>query len=342
MQRKKAFLICAMAALMSFTTAHAESLEDAGKFEIKSASGDYRIGIGGLLTPTMEVGYTKLGSDPGRWGLDFNLQKARLRLYGNAFNPAITYLMQLQFENDWINEDARKGSAKLMDASVSWALNPTWFHVAVGKFAVPGSRQQVISAAKTQFLKASEVSKLFGATAPYNRDVGILFHNAYNHQIEYAVAIVSNGIGARLGYNHGDLDGYNAVDFAGGDLRFGVGVSGFARSDYMTKAEVGLGSVDYMVKFRHFASNGAFYYKREDGQNILGAGLDAGYLINQTWEPMLRYGWLKAKNHGHEIMAGLSHYWYGHNVKGQIYLGTAIGQNKVTGGLLGVGIQLAL
>ncbi|HXW60203.1 MAG TPA: hypothetical protein VEK06_01575 [Myxococcota bacterium] len=343
MQRKIAFLICAMTAMISFNHAFAVSIEDSGKFEIKSASGDYKIGIGGLFTPMVQLNHEKISANDSRWDLNWMLKRARLRLYGNAYDPALTYLLQLQFENDLINENSNRGSAKLMDASVSWAINQTWFHLAVGKFAVPGSRQQVISSAKSQFLQSSSLLKVFDAVDPYGRDVGLLAHNAWDHQLEYALAVVSNGLAARVGYNHGHLDGYDAVDFAGGDLRCGVGASGFFRSDYMK--EIGktiLGSADYMVKYKHFSSNGAFYFKRENEQNWLGVGADAGYLINGKWEPMLRYNWLnQAQVHGHEVMAGLSHYWYGHNVKSQLYFGMDFskGYNKGFGGL---GIQLAL
>lgn len=343
MQRKIAFLIYAMATLISLSQAYAETLEDAGKFEIRSARGDFRLGIGGLLQPTMQ--FENIRDPSSEWRLNFNLNKARLRLYGNAFDPALTYLFQTQYENDFTTSRERmnKGSSALLDYSVSWAMNPDWFHIAVGKFAVPGSRQQVIWAAKTQFLPGGKVLNAFNAVDPYNRDVGVLFHNAYNHPIEYAVAVVSNGLAGRLGYNYGAIDGYDAVDFPGGDLRFGVGASGFFRSDYLTNFNVALGSVDYIVKYRHFASNGAFYYKRDKGVNKFGAGFDAGYLINDTWEPVLRYAWAKpdAENK-HEIMAGLNHYWFGHNLKGEIYVGGEIGGKKLSTTLLGLGLQFAL
>lgn len=344
MQRKKAFLFCAMAALMSFSQAYAvEHIEDAGKFEIKSAHGNFGLGIGGLLQPTAEVKYKPENKE---WeGLQFNLNKARLRLYGNAFDPALTFLFQAQFEKDAVAKGDRKGSGSLLDYTVNWAVNYDWFQVAVGKFAIPGSRQQVIWAAKTQFLVNSELLNEFNYV-PNGRDVGVLFHNAWNHHIEYALAIVSNGISARLGYNHGAIDGYNAVDFAGGGLRFGLGVNGMAKSDYLTSLNFLGGSADYIVKYKHFASNGAFYYKREDQKNIYGAGLEAGYLINHKWEPVLRYGWANKGQHNHEIMAGLNHYWFGHSLKGEIYAGTRLEQGKDKTQwphvLLGVGMQFAL
>lgn len=351
MQRKKAFLICAMAALMSMNHANAESLEDAGKFEIRSAAGDFRIAIGGLMTQTLDVEYRKnVKDDQNAWGLNFNLDRARLRLYGSAFDPALTYLLQLQFEKDredleraLVNVPPGKGSVHLLDASISWALNREWLHLATGKFAVPGSRQQVIAAAKTQFLKSSKLLRQFDATEPYNRDVGFLVHNAYDNPLEYAVALVSNGIAARLGYNYGPLDGYNAVDFVGGDLRFGVGASGFFKSDYMKNiGDRMVASADYMVKIKHFASNGAFYLERVNKENSFGAGLDAGYLINQKWEPIVRYAWAKPGEHHHEIMAGLNHYFYGHNVKAELYLGTEIYGSDMKNVLGGVGLQLSL
>lgn len=343
MQRKKAFLIGAIVALMSFNNANAQ-MKEADKIEVKTASGNYKIGIGGLLVPIMEVVHSPNNVKGDRWNLNFDLLRARLRLFGSAFDPAITYLFQLQFEKDYpLGNEIPKASGHLLDASISWAVNPTWFHVAIGKFAVPGSRQQVISGAQTQFLRSSMVQSAFDPTGIYGRDVGVLVHNAYDHQLEYAAAVVSNGVGARLGYNHGKLDGYDAVDFAGGGLRFGVGASGFFKSDYKKNINVSVASADYMVKYMHFASNGAFYYKNQDNTNVYGASADAGYLINGKWEPMIRYGWLGAGDvNAHEIMAGVSHYWYGHNVKTQLYGGATMTGSKVNNGLVGVGLQLAL
>lgn len=341
MQRRIAFLIYAMATLLSLGHAYAETLEDGGKFEIKSAAGDFRLGIGGLLQPGVALGNVQDSSD---WNLDVNLHKARIRLYGNAFDPALTYLFQAQFENDWKNipDSSYKASSHLLDYTVNWAVNPDWFQVAVGKFALPGSRQQVIWAAKTQFIPGSKVLRGFSSANLYGRDVGILFHNAYNHPFEYAVAVVSNGIAGRVGYNYGKIDGYDAVDWDGGDLRFGVGVSGLIKSDYKKAFNVGLASADYILKYRHFSSNGAYYYKRADADNKFAVGLEAGYLINQRWEPVVRYGWGKGAYDNHEFMVGLNHYWFGHNLKGEVYAGGQVGNKKFSGSELGLALQFAL
>jgi len=358
MHRKTAFLVCAMAALISFNNAHAAPPpnSDQAIFEVKSADGNYRLGFSALLQPRLEFAhYKKAKDDKDKNKLNFDINRARFGFYGNVFDPSLTFLFQAQFEDDRVKRDTYKykGSelkeAHLTDYSVNWAFSQEFFHIAAGKFIVPVARQQVMSPAKYQFATALETNRYF-AIAPLEndiRDIGVMFHNGWNNPFEYALAVVSKGVAARLGYNYNGIDGYDAVDLSGGDFRFAFGVSGFLyRPSLMsTQFEHATASADFIIKAHGFATNGVFYYNwRKNKDAGMGAGIDLGYLIGGSVEPVLRYGWYKPGTEAvHEIMAGLNYYAFGHNLKTQLYGGVALNSKlDVHPIIAGLQLQFAL
>lgn len=367
MQRKTAFLVCTLATLITYGQAHATHPHtDSGHFEVKSTDGNYRLGIHGLLQPRFEYDYEKK-SDTHDYG--FRLARARVGLYGNAFDPALTYLFQLQFEDSLANmaEQIRQSLSTdttdkalgkvvrnledydpLIDYSVNWAFSPEYFHIAVGKFVVPFARQQVMSPAKYQFPDSNATNKAFGLQHN-GRGVGIMFHNGFNNPFEYALALVNHGVAARIGYNYNGIDGYDAVDFVGGDLRFGVGLSGYMKTDYKSSKFNDIrGSVDVILKAYGFATNAAFYYDMKkftddakEYTNHMGFDVDLGYLINNQYEPVLRYDWSQYNKNQHDILAGFNYYIFGHNLKIQSYAGPSIFNGKLKNAKAGVQLQFA-
>ena len=144
-----------------------------------------------------------------------------------------------------------------------------------------------MSPARLQFANPLNTNRHF-AVAPNEeniRDIGVMFHNGWNNPIEYALAVVNNGVGARLGYNYNHIDGYDAADLNGGDLRFAVGVSGYLhRTDKKTDKPKLISkrfdhinaSADFIIKAHGFATNGVFYYtwKKDQEKAPMGAGID--------------------------------------------------------------------
>lgn len=361
MYRKTAFLVCAMAALISFNNAHAAPPpnSDQGIFEVKSADGNYKLGFSALLQTRLEfANYQKAKGDQDKNKLNFDIPRARFGFYGNVFDPNLTFLFQAQFENEQARRKSdykAKGELKeahLTDFSVNYAFSQEFFHIAAGKFKVPLARQLVMSPAKYQFNSPIESYREFSLAANEVtiRDIGIMFHNGWNNPLEYALAVVRSGVAARLAYNFNGIDGYDAVDLSGGDFRFALGVSGFLyRPSLMSSkfAHVNA-SADFIIKAHGFATNGFYFYDwRKDEEARMGGGLDLGYLIAGSWEPALRFGWDKpGPEHAFEALVGLNYYAFGHNLKTQLYSGLGLnskfGINNNVPIVAGLQLQFAL
>ncbi len=362
MRKKITYIVCAITALMAVNQAFAQSSHDAvsgpdadfadntSKFEIGSPDGNYKLGFGGHLQWNNNFTYR-----PETKIKDFNteISRARLKLYGSAFDPSITYLLQVQFEEPGTaggrvtapaNHYPVKGSSTLRDYYVNAAINPEFFHVRVGKFRTPFSRQQLISSSQMQFNDQNSSNNAFQLTKD-GHDIGLMFHNGFHDPIEWAFAAVSNGLVARVGYNYGEIDGYDFADFSGGGLRFGVALNGFAHSNYKnTEFKKDLrGGADFIVKYEGLSTNGAFYYRRANDKNEFGGGLDAGYLIKGRYEPVVRYSWVKDDQpHNQEIRGGFNYYIYGHHLKVQSYVGPDLIGSKFVKWEGGAQLQFAL
>jgi hypothetical protein len=367
MQRKLAFLFWALSALMAVNHAFAQSSHDAASgtdpdllgeggndFGISTADGKYRLRLRGHVQENNEFSY--LSKQEAK---DFNMtiKRARLSLTGNAIDPRLTYLFQVGLENDKIRQDlgdryVSPGSHYLRDYYINLALNERYTHLRIGKFKTPFSRQQLMSTSQMQFFDQSHANEVFQLTDT-GRDVGLMFHNGFNNEFEYALAAVSNGIVLRGGYNYGGIDGYDMVDFSGGGLRFAVAANGFLHNNYKkAKFDDARAGVDFVVKYDGLSTNGAFYYqyqKKEgaiEGVNNVGAGIDAGYLLQRKYEPVLRYSWVKNGGdhapHAHEVLAGFNYYVYGHHLKAQAYAGALLTNKDFAKWLGGVQFQFAL
>lgn len=366
MQRKLVTIFCAIGILLSFNQAFAQSSHDAlvgddadlkdtrsGKFEIASADGKYRLGIRGHVQENNQL---ILRRGAGKWDPSFKLElnRARLALYGNALDPRLTYLFQVGLEREpgpAASRNARRapGTDYLKDYYLNFAWLEDYFHVRIGKFTGPFSRHAIMSSSQTQFYDPSDASKNFQLTED-GRDVGIMFHNGFNQPIEWAAAAISNGGIVRVGYNYNDIDGYDHVDFSGREFRFSVAGNGFIHTDYKTARldDIRAGA-DFIAKVHNFSTNAAFYYQwakrvgQTEGTNRFGAGLDAGYLIRNAYEPVLRYSWSKlGQPNDHEVLAGFNYYIYGHHLKVQGYAGTNLSDSNINKWLGGVQFQFAL
>jgi hypothetical protein len=351
MHKKTAFLLYTLAALISFSQAHADPYyhyersshsphADSGTFEIKSADNNYRIGLNALLQPRLSYEFDKNKDKDNKNNLSFDLGHPRIGIHGNAFDPALTYLFQVEF---------RQKDFSLIDYSVNWACNQRYFHVALGRFALPFSRQRVISPAKYQFYQALGSHADLQISIPNARDVGLMLHNGYNNSFEYALAVMNEGITGRLAYNFNGIDGYEPVDFVGGAPRFAFGLSGHLPRKNLLSTEFNniLGSADFIFKAHGFSTNSVLYYKLEKNKtknnHRLGAGIDLGYLVNNMWEPVLRYEWSKPdEGHRHRIQAGLNIYTFGHNFQTQLYAGTTLKGKEVNPINAGLLVQFAL
>ncbi len=368
MHRKLAFLLWAFLVLQN--QAYAQSSHDAlggadpdlaetgsGDFGLSSADGKYKLRLRGHVQENNSYTYTKATD---KHNVNIEINRARFSVTGNVFDPRLSYLFQTGFENDGREDPRAKipgfytspGSRYLRDYYLNWALNQEFFHIRIGKFRTPFSRQQLMSTSQMQFHDQSAANEAFQLTNT-GRDVGVMFHNGFNNQFEGAFVAVSNGLVARVGYNHGGIDAYDFTDFSGGPFRLAIAANGFLHTKYEeAKLDDARGGADFLIKVEGFSANGAFYYqwlKREGADkaaNNLGGGLDLGYLIQKQVEPVLRYSWIKPDGEKaaqlHEILGGINYYVIGHHLKVQGYGGTALADKEILRWLGGVQFQLAI
>lgn len=350
MLKKRSFLICGIAALLSFNQVFAQAAhepygpdtgwhpEGHNLFEIGSADGKYRLGFRGLLQQNNQF-TIKPNSTDKKWQPDFdmNLNNAGFGIYG-SLHPRLTYLFQLAVID---NKDVQVPNfyANLLGFR-------DWLQVRIGKFSTPFTRYQLMSPAQTQFYNHHEAQTTFKV----GDDVGFMVHNGFDRTYEWALALVNSGIVGRFGYNHGDINGYELVDFTGGGLRFGVAGNGALVHKKFSFKNFKVGA-DAIVKYEGFSSNGAFYYDyklpdvpKGDGTHTWGFGIDAGYLLKKHYEPTIRFSLNKSPsaNLGSEILGGFNYYLYGHHLKAQGYAGVKLTDQTIQQWLAGVQLQLAI
>jgi len=131
----------------------------------------------------------------------------------------------------------------------------------------------------------------------------------------------------RLGYNYGGIKGYSEADFEGGGLRFGVATSAMIDLDFDDDKDSNFyAQADYILKLHGFSTTGAYYFKTtQDGEGLTeqssdrwGAHVQAGYLLMNKYQPMLRYAVVDADDEKTtEMVLGFSTYFKKHNLKWQ-------------------------
>ena len=281
----------------------------------------------------------------------FSIPRARLAFSGHVFGPELTYRLQTAVDG---------GMPGLKDVYADYAIVPRWLHFRAGQFKRPLSRQQINSSTTFQFLERAITSGRLGAA----RDIGLLVHDDYESSptFEYAIGLF-NGTGeaphfagpvivdpisgrgeivdgafsnvpdrfhpeltARIGYNHGGIDGYSEVDFAGGPPRFAIGSSvlaGFDGAEPTDPNQTGRGNVlshlDTILKVHGFTTTaGGFLQFVQDGPSFadqaysaMGFHVQAAYLLFDRAQPAVRYARVHRQLSGttHEVGGALSIYF---------------------------------
>src|SRR5690606_20982965 len=133
-----------------------------------------------------------------------------------------------------------------------------------------------------------------GTADPETGDVGVNSGRFTNVPRMWHPALVG-----RLGYNHGDVDGYSEADFEGGGLRFGIAASVETPFDVDNDDDSRLkGGIDYVVKLYGLSATGGVYHTSEQngpgfGDRANGDGgahFQFGYLLLKKYQPVIRYG----------------------------------------------------
>lgn len=256
-----------------------------GGFYLKDESGKYSLKVNARMQAKYMLETVDTGEDEKEIESNFSIPAARLKLKGHVISKSISYALQLDFG---------KGNALLKDFYADFAFVKNKFHLRVGQWVKPFSRQQITSSGKLEFTGRAMTDKAFGA----GRDIGLAFHNNYSKSpgFEWALGLF-NGTGekpkfkgsvdvdentgeigdvtgkfsnvpsefhpmmvVRLGFNTGNLKGYSEADLEGGGPRLGVGASGLIDFDADNNNDSAVrGELDYIFKAYGFSSTGGFY-----------------------------------------------------------------------------------
>ncbi len=133
---------------------------------------------------------------------------------------------------------------------------------------------------------------------------------------------------ARVGYNASEIDGYSEADLEGGDLRYAVALASMTYFQLGNNAAISRNGVDFAVKQDGVSATGGIYAEMRslEGPKVgdleytgLGSYIQAGYVINKTYEPAVRYALITQENGDsvQEITGVFNIYKFAHNLKWQ-------------------------
>ncbi len=161
------------------------------------------------------------GSNPAdnEWDDQFLIRRARLKFGGFAYDPRLTYKIELGLSNRDIGGEpiAQQNFANniILDAVAKWNFAPGW-ELWVGQTKLPGNRERVISSQQLQFVDRS----LLNSRLNIDRDAGLQLHHESNigNVVLRQAAAISNGEGRD--YTALNAGGYGYT-FRGEILPFG-------------------------------------------------------------------------------------------------------------------------
>ena len=265
----------------------------------------------------------------------FTIARARIQLEGHAFTPKLRYKFQADFG---------KSSVSLKDfwfeaevASKVWVRSGQWKR--------PFSRQQITSSGKLEMTTRSITDKAFLG----GRDIGVALHDQYEGSpdgLEWVLGVFDGtgvdmgppawmpAFAARIGWNHGGIKGYSEADLEGGPLRWAVGASVVAETDFdRDSSRTHRAEVDAIWKDRGASVSGAVYGLTRDGIGQLGGHIQGGAMLGtglHRYEPVMRYGCVAPEDASasHEVMLGVGWFPRGHNLKVLLDAGRRTGPDE--------------
>lgn len=256
------------------------------------------------------------------------VNRARVGVVGSLFRSDLRYTLVVDFGG---------GDPRLLFANVDATLVPGWLSVRAGRFKLPFSRSFITMAGQLALIdRPLTVGRdAFGDDV----DVGVAVHNGTTGRFEYSLGLFAGTdagaradridplLSLRVGYNHGDLDGYSESDLDGGPLRLGVAAAALVDFDADgDHASFTSALVDVMLEAHGLAVSSAVYVRgRQHGQrwpqqrlSAVGHHTQLSYVIAQRVEPVLRYALIRPFDGGetlHDLTGGLNLYFEGHALK---------------------------
>ena len=312
-----------------------------------------------LLQPRYEF----IDQDPASNESSFRLYAARAVFSGTALGTEFNY----RLETDFVGNKSADGelTPALLDGYLQW--NPcSWFSMRMGQYKVPVGRQFVTPNAFQQIPDRSNTSDVFrvnyqpGVRAILtDPDKRFTFHTSlYNGE--------SDGEGGpRGGRNYPGVDTKMLTDvgarwnitgtmepYIDGDIditqELAINVGAIyaytsAQNNYhglgLANGDMQRANVDANLKYMGYSLHSEFFWG--DWENDLagsskpiGSYVQTGYMLTDTWEAVLRYGYTDcgsgdiafgacstaagAVAHFDEAAAGINHFFVKHNLKAQL------------------------
>ncbi|MBN09403.1 MAG: porin [Flavobacteriaceae bacterium] len=135
------------------------------------------------------------------------IRRSRLKFKGFAYNPNLTYKIELALSNRDISGGSNFTSDApriILDASVRWRFNKNWW-IQFGQAKLPGNIERVISSAKLSLVDRSMLNSKFNI----DRDFGIQLRHKFNISNNFLVKntfAISQGEGRNV--SKGNIGGH--------------------------------------------------------------------------------------------------------------------------------------
>ncbi|NEM96660.1 FmdC precursor [Pontibacter sp. BT327] len=142
------------------------------------------------------------------WDDRFLIRRARLKFEGFAYNPKLTYKIELGLSNSDIGSDipeqTNNADNMILDAVAKWNFAPN-FSLWVGQTKLPGNRERIVSSQKMQFVDRSLLNSRFNI----DRDAGLQLHHEHEAGRMVFRETVSMSMGEGRDITVNNAGGYN-------------------------------------------------------------------------------------------------------------------------------------
>ena len=332
-----------------------------GGFFIQSPDGNFKLKVGGRLQ--LRLTFEKETDEPE--SIAFSIPRARLRFRGHAFTPDLLFDVHVDF--------GKGGIPTLKDGWIEYRALKDKVHIRAGQTKVPWMRQQIASDTRLSLVDRAITDRAFGG----GRDLGLMVHSNYEKspEFEYAIGFFNGtsdkpvfedgeqsnipdrfrpALAARVGYNFGEVDGYDEVDLDKKGVRFGVAAGARTSFDVADEDDglVDFGP-DFIFKAYGLSVNGAVMARfvqagpdyADQEFSRFGLLFGAGMLVGDHLQPAVRYALVapEAGDPEHEILGGLAAFAFGHGVRGTLDGGANIVEQEgddVIGSIVRTQLQL--
>lgn len=315
-------------------------------------------GFTSQLNTTIQPRYTFTDNDEdsGKKNTSsFDMHLVALAISGTAMHEEFSYKIDAQFNSMGTDQTGSGNAATttLRDAWLQWNACD-WAHIRMGQFKTQLDRQFNTNDNTQQFADNSLASNTFNL----GRQNGLAAWGDFADGMFQASAGIYNGLSTGEGQNRPGTDTketgivsarWNAMGKMDvqeeGDINWteDMAVSLGAAYAYSDATQTGIGdfsqdnfSADVNFKWNGMSLHGEYYYQNMDpdnGSSVKPSGFYAqvGYFIDpKKIEVAARYSYVDCDNGAftqgmcsgsdsvNEVTAGVSYYWWKHNLKGQL------------------------